>query len=99
MSYVCRDLFTKIISATSFEEVWCVIFVYHFVYSHELLNINCLQISVLYMSMMAKWCPHTAIIALVQQQFTPRVSNINRIADGGSFAMAIICILICIHTK
>ena len=66
---------------------------------HELLNINCLQISVLYMSMMAKWCPHTALIALVQQQFTPRVSNINRIADSGSFAMAIICTLICIHSK
>ena len=66
MSYVCRDLFTKIISATSFEEVWCVIFVYHFVYSHELLNINCLQISVLYMSMLAKWCPHTGYHALLR---------------------------------
>ena len=99
MSYVYWDLFTEIISVTSFEEVWCAILVYHFVYSHELLNINCLQISVLYMSMMATWCPHTALIALVQQQFTPRVSNINRIADGGSFAMAIICTLICIHTK
>ena len=66
---------------------------------HELLNINCLQISVLYMSMTDIWCPHTALIALIQQQFTPRVSNINRIADSGSFAMAIICTLICIHTK
>ena len=66
---------------------------------HELLNINCLQISVLYMSMLAKWCLHTPLVALLQQQFTPRVSNINRIADGGSFAMAIICTLICIHTK
>ena len=49
------------------------------------------------MSMLAKWCPHTPLIALLQQQFTPRVSNINRIADGGSFAMAIICTLICIQ--
>ena len=37
-----------------------------------------------------KWCLNTPLVALLQQQFTPRVSNINRIADGGSFAMAII---------
>ena len=29
-----------------------------------------------------KWCPHTPLVALLQQQSTPRVSNINRIAGG-----------------
>ena len=69
MSYVYWDLFAEIISVTSLEEVRCVIFVYHFVYLHELLNINCLQFSVLHMSTLAKWCPHTDLRSSPLQGF------------------------------